>query len=77
MKEKRVQEITKENMIRIYDEKLLKKLNAFYDKNKALIPYKNKFWVDLIELAVENLNSNLMQKIDKKGTLKARAKRYK
>ncbi len=52
MKEKRTQEITKENMIRIYDEELLKKLNAFYDKNKALIPHKSKFLVDLIELGL-------------------------
>lgn len=32
MKDKQTQEITKENMIRIYDEDLLKRLNLFYEK---------------------------------------------
>lgn len=52
MKEKQTQEITQQNMIRIYDKELLKRLNAFYDKNKALVPHKNKFLVNLIELGL-------------------------
>ncbi|MGN0961136.1 MAG: hypothetical protein ACI4PF_02920 [Christensenellales bacterium] len=53
MKEKQTQEITKENMIRIYDEDLLKRLNLFYGRNKALTLSKNKIFVDLIRLGLD------------------------
>ena len=53
MKEKHTQEITKENMIRIYDEDLLGRLNSFYERNKGLVISKNKIFVDLIELGLD------------------------
>lgn len=53
MKEKQTQEITKENMIRIYDEDLLKRLNSFYERNGALGLSKNKIFVDLIKLGLD------------------------
>lgn len=53
MKVKQTQEITRENMIRIYDEDLLKRLNSFYGRNKALTLSKNKIFVDLIKLGLD------------------------
>ncbi|MGN1222778.1 MAG: hypothetical protein ACI4T1_01450 [Christensenellales bacterium] len=53
MKGKQTQEIAKENMIRIYDEGLLKRLNSFYERNKALTLSKNKIFVDLIKLGLD------------------------
>lgn len=53
MKEKQTQEIAKENMIRIYDEGLLKRLNSFYGRNKAMSLNKNKMFVDLIKLGLD------------------------
>lgn len=53
MKEKHTQEITKENMIRIHVEDLLKRLNSFYERNKGLAISKNKIFVDLIELGLD------------------------
>lgn len=52
MREKQTREITEQNMVRIYDKELLKKLNTFYGKNKAMMPHKNKFLVNLIELGL-------------------------
>ena len=53
MKETQTQEITKGNMIRVYDEDLLKRLNSYYERNKALLINKNKMFVDLIKLGLD------------------------
>jgi len=53
MQEKQPQEITKENMIKIYDEDLLKRLNLFYERNKGLTVSMNKIFVDLIKLGLD------------------------
>lgn len=53
MKEKQTQKITQENMIRVYDEGLLKRLNLFYGRNEMVLPNKNKMFVDLIKLGLD------------------------
>ncbi len=60
MKEKQTQEIAKENMIRIYDEELLKRLNSFYDRNKVMLLNKNKMFIDFIKLGLD-----LAEKLEK------------
>ena len=53
MKGKQTREITEKNMIRIYDEDLLKRLNSFYERNGALGFSKNKIFVDFIKLGLD------------------------
>lgn len=47
-------------MIRIYDEDLLKRLNSFYDRNKAMLLNKNKMFVDFIKHGLD-----LAEKLEK------------
>lgn len=48
--------ITKENIVRIRDEKVLEKLNNVYDKYKDIVyTSKNNFLIDVIKLGVDVL----------------------
>ena len=48
-------EITRNNLIRIKDEKVVETLNEMYEKTKNIYQSKNKFFNDIIKLGVQVL----------------------